>query len=253
MLVGATFCSPAASYYKTNIMKRIAYSIFAAVLLVAGTLKATAQSQETRQVSGYNSLSSSGPFNVHIKIDGTESLKISASSEVISKIETTVEDGKLQIKLKRHTPWTNDDNGRIDIYVTAKLLGSLVNAGSGSVDVESGILSGSKVNVVLSGSGSINTAVKSDDLHAVLSGSGSVHIKGHSDEATIAISGSGEVKGKELKTNDASVTITGSGNAYISADKTVSARIIGSGNIVYSGNASVDSKTIGSGRVSKEN
>ena len=232
-------------------MKRIAYTIFAAVLLAAGTLRASA-SDETRQVSGYDKLSSSGPFSVHIKINGTESLKISASSEALSNIETEVEDGTLKIRIKRNSHWFEQNYGQIDVYVTAKSLGSLVNAGSGSIDVD-GSLSGGKVNVVLSGSGSIKTAVKSDELHAAISGSGSVHLAGKTGDASLVISGSGELKARDLVTGSASVVITGSGNTYITADKTIKAHIIGSGNVIYSGNATVDSSTIGSGSVSKAN
>jgi hypothetical protein len=83
-------------------MKRISNTIFAAILLFAATLTASAQTEESRQVSGFNSIASSGPFNVHVNINGTESLKISASSEIMSEIETVVEDGKLEIKFKHH-------------------------------------------------------------------------------------------------------------------------------------------------------
>jgi hypothetical protein len=233
-------------------MKRIAYTFFAAILVFAATLTASAQSGETRQVSGFHGIASSGPFDVHVNINGTESLKISASSKIINEIETVVEDGTLKIKFKHHDDWNHDgDYGRIDIYVTAKSLSSLVNAGSGSIKVQ-GTVSGGDVNVVLSGSGDIETSVKSGNLHTTISGSGSIDINGSADEAKVTISGSGEVNGKDLKTNDASVTITGSGSAYFSADKTVSARIIGSGNVVYSGHATIaESKTIGSGSISK--
>jgi hypothetical protein len=237
---------------KTNIMKRSAYTFFAVILLFTATLTASAQSEENRPVSGFNSLASSGPFDVHVNINGTESLKISASPKIMNEIETIVEDGTLKIKFKHHDDWDHgDDYGKIDVYVTAKSLSSLVNAGSGSIKVE-GTVSGSDVSVVLSGSGDIQTAVKSGNLHATISGSGSINLNGSADEAKVVISGSGEVKGRELKTNNTSVTITGSGSAYFTADKTVSARIVGSGNVVYSGNATIsESKTIGSGSVSK--
>jgi len=232
-------------------MKRITYGIFAAVLVIAATLKASAQSEETRHVSGFNSLASSGPFDVHVNINGTESLKISANRDIISEIETVVEDGKLEIKFKHHHEWGNDHTGNIDVYVTAKSLSSLANAGSGSIKVE-GVVSGSNVDVVLSGSGDIETSVKSERLHATISGSGSIHLKGSAEDAKVTITGSGEMQGKQLKTSSASVMIAGSGSAYFSADKTVSAHIVGSGNVVYSGNASItDSKTVGSGSVSK--
>jgi len=233
-------------------MKRIAHTFFAVILILTATLTVSAQSEENRQVSGFNSIASSGPFDVHVNINGTESLKISASPKIISEIETVVEDGTLKIKFKHHADWNhNDDYGQIDVYVTAKSLSALANAGSGSIKVE-GTVSGSEVSLVLSGSGDIQTAVKSGSLHVNISGSGSVNINGTAGEAKVMIAGSGEVNGKELKTSDASVSITGSGSAYFSAEKTVSAHIVGSGNVVYSGNATIaESRTIGSGSVRK--
>ena len=234
-------------------MNKIFSTIFAAILIVAATLNASAQTEEGRQVSGFNSIASAGPFDVHVNINGTESLKIAAGADILKQIETVVEDGKLQIRFKNHHQWNNDDDmGKIDVYVTAKSLSSLINSGSGSIKVD-GAVSGENVNVVLSGSGDIESSVKSGNLHATISGSGSIKLNGSADEAKVVISGSGQMKGKELKTNSTSVVISGSGNAYFSAEKSVSAHIVGSGNVIYSGNATVtDSKTVGSGSVTKE-
>ena len=220
------------------------------ILLVIATLKLSAQSEQTRQVSGFNSIASAGPFNVHVKINGTESLKINAGSNIINEIETVVESGKLEIKFKHHHEWNYENTGRIDVYVTAKSLSALYNAGSGSIKVD-GELRGDAVNIQLSGSGDIASAVKSADIHIAVSGSGSIHLNGSSGNANVSIAGSGEMLGKEFKTGSASISITGSGNVYLVANKDISARIIGSGSVIYSGNASVDSKTIGSGRVTK--
>jgi len=233
-------------------MKRLVYTLFAAMLVFAATLKVSAQAEETRQVSGFNSLASGGPFNVHVKINGTESLKISGNADVIKDIETEVKDGKLSIKFKKEAEWKHHDSGKIDIEVTAKSLSSLINAGSGNIKVD-GEVSGDNVDVVLSGSGVITSAVKSGKLHAVISGSGSIHLNGTADDSKIVISGSGDVIAKELKTGSAAVTISGSGNAYFAADKTISSVITGSGSVVYSGNATVKSKTAGSGSVHKAN
>lgn len=224
--------------------------MFAAVLLLAATLKVSAQSEESRQVSGFHGIASAGPFDVHVKIDGTESLKISASSDIMGEIETKVEDGKLEIKLKHHD-WGRNHIGRIDIYVTAKSLSSLANAGSGSIKVD-GVISGENVTINLSGSGSIFSAVKSGNFHASISGSGSMHLSGSASETKLSIAGSGEMNAKEFKTGSASVAIAGSGSAYFAAEKEISASIVGSGNVVYTGSATISSnKTIGSGRVSK--
>lgn len=234
-------------------MRKLTHSIFAVILLAAATLTASAQSEETRQVSGFNSIGSGGSFDVHIKIDGTESLKISGRAETISQIETKVEDGRLQIRWKDH--WKNHDEnhwGKINIYVNAKSLSDVSNAGSGAMTID-GTMAGGHVNIALSGSGSISSAVKADELHAAISGSGSIHLEGKADEAEVNISGSGSFDSKELKTNNARVHIAGSGNAYLVADKSISGHIAGSGDVIYSGNATEeDVKTAGSGRVRKE-
>jgi hypothetical protein len=48
------------------------------------------------------------------------------------------------------------------------------------------------------------------------------------------------------------VEISGSGDTYITVNKTISANIVGSGSVHYSGAGTVSSvKTVGSGRVSK--
>jgi hypothetical protein len=232
-------------------MKKLAYTIFA-VLLVIATGAFKAQAQQSRPVSGFNSIASGGPFDVHVKIDGTESLKINASAEIINEIETKVEDGTLHIKFKHHNDnWNHDDYGKIDIYVTAKSLSALSNAGSGNIHVD-GSLSGNDVSVSLSGSGNISTAVKSGNFHASISGSGNIHLNGNAGDTKINIAGSGELDAKGFKTGSASVSIAGSGSAYLNAEKTIGARIVGSGNVVYSGSATIsESKTVGSGSISR--
>jgi hypothetical protein len=241
--------------FKKNlkIMRKLAYSILALIVLAGTTLTASAQSEETRDVSGFTSIGSGGPFNVHVKIDGTESLKINGPADAISQIETKVEDGNLEIRWK--DKWRNNGDkhwGKIDIYVTARSLTGVALAGSGDMTVD-GTVSGDNVNVALSGSGNISTAVKASDLHTSISGSGSVHLDGSADETKISVSGSGSLNAKELKTNTANVNVAGSGNVYLIAEKTISGHIAGSGNVVYSGNATEeDVRTAGSGRVSRE-
>ncbi|HEV3326326.1 MAG TPA: DUF2807 domain-containing protein [Puia sp.] len=204
----------------------------AGMLAVAGT--ASAQSAQVRSVSGYSSIANSGSFAVHVKINGTESLKIEgADAATIGEIETVVAGGNLEIRWKRG--WHGDHHvGKIDINVTAKSLTALTSSGSGSLDVD-GVVQGKTVYVTLSGSGTVT-------------------LKGKSAEADITISGSGKLSANGLVTDAAEAMISGSGNTYITVNKTISGSIVGSGNVVYSGNATINSvSTVGSGRVRKAN
>jgi hypothetical protein len=232
-------------------MKRIAFPLLSVMLLIIASLSVSAQSTaQTREVSGFNTVASAGPFNVHIKLDGTESLKINADADIINEIETVVSDGTLKIRFKDHENFHHDIH-KADVYVTAKSLSGLINSGSGSINVE-GLINAENFKAVLSGSGSISSSIKSGRLHAVISGSGSIKLNGNAGDANIVVTGSGEVNGKDLKTESSQITITGSGNVYLVADKSVSAHITGSGSVIYSGNANVvDTRYTGSGRVTK--
>lgn len=230
-------------------MKKLSYIILTLALVSAVSINASAQGQ-SRSVSGFTSVASSGPFNVHIKIDGNESVRVDADADAIDDIVTVVENNTLKIKFKDRE-WQHRNLHKAEVYVEAKSLNTLINAGSGSIKVD-GMITAGEFKAVLSGSGNITTSVKADGLHAVISGSGSISLSGNANDANIVVTGSGEIEGKNLKTGSAKVVITGSGNVYVAAEKSVSAHITGSGSVIYSGSASViDSRYTGSGRVSR--
>lgn len=236
-------------------MKKFALGLFA-VLLMASTLEVSAQevSEQTRSVSGFTGVSSAGPFRVHIIMGNTESLKLNIDAEYIDKVETVVENGNLAIRFKRSgSNWGQSYNlHTADVTITAKSLSSLINSGSGSITVD-GAITADDFKTILSGSGEINApSLKvSNQLTAKISGSGSININGGSASVNAQISGSGEIKAKGFSTNDATVTITGSGNVYLKANKQLTANLVGSGNVFYAGNAETNTRKIGSGTVQK--
>ncbi|MCJ8210685.1 DUF2807 domain-containing protein [Mucilaginibacter sp. RS28] len=237
-------------------MKRLTLTLFTAVLMIAVNTNTFAQkvAEQTREVSGFSKIASAGSFNVHVTLGNTESLKISADDDIIDKIETVVEDETLKIRFKKSEDgsWKNYRYNKVDIYVTAKALNGISNAGSGNINVDGKIKSES-FRAVLSGSGSIKGSVNANELNASIAGSGSISLSGSSDNVKVLISGSGELKAKELTAENATLSIAGSGNAYIKADKEIEARIAGSGSVYYTGSAVVNSHTTGSGRVTRAN
>src|SRR3978361_819588 len=107
-------------------MKRLVFVLLSAALLSAVTINASAQ--ESRSVSGFNSVASAGPFNVHIKMDGNESKKVDADAYSINYIETVVDGNTLKIRFKDHE-WRHRNIHKAEIYVEAKSLNSLINSG----------------------------------------------------------------------------------------------------------------------------
>ncbi len=233
-------------------MKRKFFILFMSAMTML-TLNSSAQSGQSRSVSGFSSIESGGPFNVHVKITGTESVRLDVDDDVVNDVKTEVEGGVLKIGFRNNFSLRNHNIKRGDIYVTAKSLSALANSGSGNLDLD-GALTGQNVKVILSGSGNMRVAVKASTLETRISGSGGIHIKGSTNEAEFRISGSGEINGTNLTTETLAATISGSGSISVIANKTVSARITGSGGVTYSGNATIaETKYTGSGRVNKVN
>lgn len=208
-------------------------------------------SDESRNVSGFTGISSAGSYNVFITMGSKESLRIEGDTEQISEIETLVEEGILKIRNKKHSGnWSRGNNGKINIYISAKLLKSIILSGSGDIEV-SGIVKSNDISTVLSGSGSISLIVEATNYSATISGSGEIEVKGKTENAKINVNGSGDFKGQGLRASVASARVSGSGDISINADKALDAAMSGSGNIRYGGNANVKSSKSGSGHISK--
>ena len=232
-------------------MKTLKLAFLALVLIVGAAGKTFAQSEETRSVSGFHGVNTGGAFIVHIKIDGTESLRLKGDAEDIRKIETVVENGVLQIRFPREFEHRHEHIGRIDVEITAKSLSSLGLGGSGSIDVD-GVVKGENVKVAMGGSGNIRTVVESDNLTVSIAGSGNIDIEGKADNSNISIAGSGNLKAANLKVNAADISIAGSGDIRMEINKSISAHIAGSGSVNYTGNATaINISSAGSGRVHK--
>jgi hypothetical protein len=232
-------------------MKTLKMAFLALVVIIGAAGKTFAQSEETRSVSGYHGIGTGGPFNVHVKIDGTESLRLKGDADDLRKIETVVENGTLKIRLPKEYEHRHEHMGRVDVYVTAKSLSSVELGGSGSIDVD-GTVKGEKAKISVGGSGSITATVESDNLSVSIAGSGNIDLKGKADQSNISIAGSGNLRAADLKVNAADISIAGSGDVRMEINKSISAHIAGSGSVDYTGNATaVNISSAGSGRVRK--
>jgi hypothetical protein len=206
---------------------------------------------EDRTVAGFSGVSSSGNYNVFITMGNTESLRLEGKPDVISEIETKVENGILKIGKKKSLnkrTWSSTE--RVNIYVEAKTLHNLTVLGSGDIEVR-GIINATKLSNTISGSGSITLEMNAKNYVALISGSGEINAKGKSENTSITIAGSGDFEGKEFESNLANAKVSGSGNITLTVNKNLDALVSGSGNIKYAGNPSVKYSKSGSGNISK--
>jgi hypothetical protein len=244
-------------------MKKSLYALALSALLFslctigsnAGTLVTISKSRkladEERSVSGFRGIASSGSYDVKISMGNKEGLRLAGDSEEINEIETVVEKGILKIRNKSKSGWNMKfRRGKVTVYVDAKSLNSITLSGSGNVSVN-GLVKASQLTNTLSGSGKIMLSTDTENYLGTISGSGEIVVNGTADYAKINVNGSGDFEGINLKTSEARIAISGSGNASIHTDKYLHAAISGSGNVRYSGNAKVTQSKSGSGKISR--
>lgn len=206
---------------------------------------------ENRTVAGFSGVSSAGNYNVYITMGASESLRLEGNADVISEIETKVENGILKISKKKtlnKKTWKSTE--RVDIYIEAKTLHSLILVGSGNIEV-TGLINATKLINTIAGSGSISVEMNATEYVALISGSGEIDAKGKSGNSSITIAGSGNFNGASLDSELAKARISGSGDITITVNKDLDALISGSGDIKYGGNPNVKYSKSGSGNISK--
>jgi len=255
--------------------------------VVVGSGKVTS---ETRSVGSFSAITLAGIGDVYVTQGEQVSVKIEAEDNLIPYFETVVQGNTLKIGVKPEYIGVNLRPTRpVKFYVTTPDLTAFTLAGSGNIfagdvqatgfdinllgsgNISTDSLSATNVSVKLAGSGDITVsslaatevtttiagsgnvrlaAVTADKVSSTTTGSGDISMDGKVTEQQVEIIGSGDYLGAGLKSQSATVRVTGSGNSHLSASDALDVTILGSGDVVYSGNPRLNASVSGSGRVS---
>jgi hypothetical protein len=203
---------------------------------------------ENRQISKAEKIKLAGDMELYIE-QGPTSVRVEGDDNVLQYIETSMNDDWLEIKLRDDINLSTVEP--VKVYLTTPNLTDIKVTGSGNVKSNQKFSTDNNTTFDITGSGDITIAVNAPKVESHISGSGNLHISGETKEVDIHISGSGNFDGPDLKAEEATVSIAGSGDAYLFAEDKLKASIAGSGNVKYKGSATVDSHVAGSGSVSK--
>ncbi|MDN0083484.1 DUF2807 domain-containing protein [Crenobacter sp. SG2305] len=190
------------------------------------TASGPARSEE-RKMPAYSGITIEAPVRMSYTVGERSTLKVTAPSDVLPLLSTTLEGGRLVVKL----------NGSVVMNQPI-----LIEA-TGSSGLES-------VNLV--GAGDFNASgLAGRTLSIEVSGSGNVTASGRSGRVEARISGSGEVDVSALQANAVSVEVSGSGNVKAYASQAAQVALLGSGDVrVYGKPAQRSVSRVGSGQVS---
>jgi len=201
--------------------------------------------RETRTVTGFTGIDVGGAGEVILIQGAEEGLTIEADDNLMSYIETTVENGRLKIHPKQ-VNLRSTKTLRYEIKIKQVDNVSL----SGSHKVHADRLKAENLTVSVSGSGKIEIPqLEANNLSIHISGSGNSQISGKVIKQSISVSGSGDHHADSLDSQVAEIRISGSGSATVWAREKLDVSVSGSGSIHYYGTPSISQHVSGSGRI----
>ncbi|MFW5774113.1 MAG: head GIN domain-containing protein [Tangfeifania sp.] len=207
------------------------------------------EATEARLTNRFSKVKSEGNFDVHISPGAEYNILIEAESNLIPYIETDVTGNTLRI----HTQGLRNLRNRLPlkVFITMPYIDAITQSGSGIITT--GFFEGEHLQVIVSGSGIIETATDAGVVDGIVSGSGNLYLSGEAVNGGFVVSGSGEIDAWDLSLRNCEATVSGSGSIWVNAGRFLKANISGSGNVFYSGTPAVEAHISGSGNVIREN
>lgn len=193
-----------------------------------------------------------GPLHVDVRAtDGDAQATVTCDRDLIHTIRTRVEDGVLSVRFREQASevlFVQHCSVRVD----APAVAHVVLHGEGSLDVHAAGVLNPLERVENHGSGMVRASDLRGHLTVLNHGSGWLELSGDVPTAGLTNTGSGVVWATALSTRALVVENRGSGEVYASASEEATVTLSGSGDVVITGDAPIMQQATGSGRVRRE-
>lgn len=193
--------------------------------MLAGRAHAEADAAQPRALPAFHAINLVGTLEIEVVAGKAQSVQLVGDAPVFDRVFTTVKDGTLVVdtKFERHT------NNHVKVLVSVPDVNRLVVEGTGSMKV---------------------TGVANNRLAIDLPGTGEIKVDGQTGELKINVDGTGDVSARKLSAKSATVSMSGTGAASITATDSVDATVSGTGSIDIDGHpANVHKHVTGVGSI----
>jgi len=204
---------------------------------------------EQRNVTGVSKIKLTGGFDVILTQGSPSSVRIEADDNLMPYMTTQVDGEYLNIGTRDRVNLSSK-NG-IKVYITEENFTDISLHGAGDISSTTDITGSDALRLSLSGAGNMHLGVHVPKIVGNISGVGDITLTGETRDQEMQISGAGNYKGADLKSENASIGISGIGDARVFADSKLDIRVSGAGDVYYKGNAAVTQHISGTGDIRK--
>ncbi|MGI9516079.1 MAG: GIN domain-containing protein, partial [Pirellulaceae bacterium] len=166
---------------------------------------------ETRDLDSFDKVSLEEFGTIHVSFGDTQTVTVTTDDNLVSLVETTVQDGELKVRpIKALNPSVD-----LVIHVTVPRLTSAELAGA------------ARLNII---------DIDGESLDIELAGACGVDATGQVDKLSVELAGACRARLRNLKTRHAVVEIAGTGSAVVFASESIDAEAAGFASITCHGN-----------------
>ena len=209
---------------------------------------------EVRELEAFSSISMRGIGKLVVDQGSEQSVSIEGDALAVSRITTTVENGKLIIGVGRD--WIEKISAGFDfltandvvISITVTDINELEIAGAAEVLVES--IKTDDLNLKMIGASKMTVKdLAAKTLKSEIPGAGKMTVDGKVADQTVVLTGAGNYSGHKLKSKTAKVSLTGVGSTQLWVTGELDVTITGVGSVEYYGNPHVKQSVTMLGKV----
>src|SRR5262245_8160137 len=172
---------------------------------------------EKRSLTPFDSMELICHGSIQVQSQGQEGLEISGDDNILPLITTEVKNGTLYIRSSKDY----DPQGKLEIRVSVPDLKRFAFTGAGEANLSN---------------------IKNDRMEIVMTGAGSLTASGETKDADITLSGAGSVDAKNLHAINAKVNSSGVGRVELYVTGQLDAKAAGIGEINYYGSPKIVNK-----------
>ncbi|MFB9863191.1 head GIN domain-containing protein [Rufibacter immobilis] len=195
---------------------------------------------QNRKVESFTGVRVTGGFEVVLTQGAAESLKLEAEENILPLIETTVQNGTLQIKTKSGIR----NAKRLKAYVTVRSLKSLELSGGIRLNTTNAI-SGTLLKLDFAGGIEAEMNLQFKELDADVAGGSDITLTGRADKVRFDLAGATKLKALNLKADYVTIDAAGASTAQVNAAKELNVDAAGIVNVGYKGSPKVNKSGMG--------